>query len=286
MTEFFLLAGGYGKRAEPLSSYLPKPIFPLNGIPLISHISSQLKKGGVSRGNVNLCHMGEKIENIPLPGLDIEYINEKVLSGNRVLKEAAEMDGEYLLVVNGDTYMEVPVRELIKKVDSSGADGAVLLRAKGDGVYSSVIFNGENFLKRDKDPVAGQFMYTGVSVFRKEIVNEFREENLFDSLERIGANIKVLIYDGIWFDLGTPELYFSADSGFRKYYGIKNTNSLSSNVSILPESDITNSIIWENTQVGNRVKLNNCIVTGNMSLENCNYSNKIITPSRIYDLKI
>lgn len=46
------------------------------------------------------------------------------------------------------------------------------------------------------------------------------------------------------------------------------------------------SLFWENTRVGKGVSLKNCIVTGNMSLENCNYSNKIITPSKTYDLKL
>lgn len=285
MTEFFLLAGGIGKRAEPLSNFLPKPLFPLNGTPLINLIAGMLFNAGLNKGYVNLFHQGEKIRNTPLPGMKIEYLYENKLSGNRILKKPHESPGDYLVVINGDTFLEIPLESLINKVSGTGADGALLVRKK-DNKYSSIMFEGDNFIERDRDPLKSSYMYTGISVFRKNIVREFREENLFDSLKRICAEIKILIYDGIWFDLGTPELYFSADSGFRKYYGIKNLNSISGNVSVSPDAEVINTIIWENTKLEKNVNLRNCIVTGNMNLENCNYSNKIITPSKTYDLKL
>lgn len=285
MNEFFLLAGGYGKRAEPLSSFLPKPLFPLNGTPLINLIAGRLFDAGLNKGYVNLFHQGEKIRNTPLPGMKIEYLYEEKLSGNRILKESYGSHGDYLIVINGDTFLDIPFKDLINKVSGTGAEGVLLVRKK-DNEYSSILFKGDSFIERDRDPLKSSYMYTGVSVFRKDIVREFREENLFDSLKRIGANIKVLVYDGIWFDMGTPELYFSADYGFRKYYGIKNLNSLSDNVSVSPEAKITNTIIWKNTKLGKGVNIRNCIVTGDITLNSCDYSNKIITPSKIYDLKI
>ena len=174
MIEFFLLAGGYGKRAEPLSSFLPKPLFPLNGIPLINLIMSMLSDAELKKGYVNLFHQSEKIRNVPLPGMNIKYLYEDKLSGNRILKESYGSSGDHLVVINGDTFLEIPFEGLINRAGKAGTDGVLLLRKKDDE-YPSIIFENDNYIKRDKNPRKSSYMYTGVSVFRKEIVNEFKE---------------------------------------------------------------------------------------------------------------
>ena len=59
---FFILAGGYGERAKPLSLIKPKPIFPVNGQPLIRIMLKQLKDIGLKKGLINLHYMPEKIK--------------------------------------------------------------------------------------------------------------------------------------------------------------------------------------------------------------------------------
>ena len=135
-----------GRRALPLSSCLPKPLFPLGGIPLIKRISGQLKDYGLNNGYINVHHLHEKIRDLPLPGLNIRHIFEKELSGNRILSTlSGRIDGE-LLVINGDTYLEIPFLRMIDEFRAVDTDGVILVRKK-DGNYSSIICDGNIFLR-------------------------------------------------------------------------------------------------------------------------------------------
>ena len=90
MTRFFLLAGGYGKRAQPLSLIKPKPLFTLGGKPLIFIILKQLNDMGIHSGFVNLHYkskdLKESLKNVkninPCPRLHINcnFLTEKGLN--------------------------------------------------------------------------------------------------------------------------------------------------------------------------------------------------------------
>ena len=58
---FFILAGGYGQRARPLSLEKPKPLFPLGGTPLIRLLLAQVRTLGCGSGFVNLHHLAGQI---------------------------------------------------------------------------------------------------------------------------------------------------------------------------------------------------------------------------------
>jgi len=42
-----ILSGGRGKRLKPLTDYIPKPLIPINNIPLIEWQINYLKKFGI-----------------------------------------------------------------------------------------------------------------------------------------------------------------------------------------------------------------------------------------------
>ena len=84
MIDFFILASGYGKRAYPLSLIKPKPLFPLNGIPLLEIMLKKLKESGLDNGFINLHHKPELIrENVHVDS-KIKFFYEEKLSGNKM----------------------------------------------------------------------------------------------------------------------------------------------------------------------------------------------------------
>ena len=44
-----LMAGGFGKRLMPLTKDTPKPMLPINGVPLLERIIKDLKANGLTR---------------------------------------------------------------------------------------------------------------------------------------------------------------------------------------------------------------------------------------------
>ena len=49
-----IMAGGLGKRMQPFTSILPKPLIPINGKPVIIHIMNLFKRFGFSNINISL----------------------------------------------------------------------------------------------------------------------------------------------------------------------------------------------------------------------------------------
>ena len=56
-----LLAAGLGTRLRPLTDRTPKPLIPVNGVPLIFYNLALLKKHGITRVVINLHHLGSQI---------------------------------------------------------------------------------------------------------------------------------------------------------------------------------------------------------------------------------
>jgi len=285
LTDFFILAGGFGKRAEPLSSVLPKPMFPLNGIPLLERLTGQLVSAGLTRGWINTHHLPDKISGYPMKGAEITYVHEAELTGNRILYESRKITGNDMLVLNGDTFLKIPVQALTRALEDTSADGILLVRKK-DGPYSSIIAEGDVFVRRDKDPEASDLMYTGVSLFRNSFLGKLSEENLFDSLERSGCRIAMMNYTGPWLDIGTPENYFLSDRQFRAIHHLPPGNSLSPGVQVEIDAAVSDSIIWSDSRISGDTVITGSIVTEGLHIKNGFYKRKIITPNGQFDLRI
>ena len=283
--KFFILAGGYGKRAQPLSLVKPKPIFPLHGTPLINILLAGLKTAGFKEGFINLHYKPEAIKQVigNNPGLSIKYLYENELSGSKILVHALrhleEID-ESLFILNGDVFLEpskIPVEHMFRNVSKNNYDGALLLRKNTNPVYKSVKTENGFFRYTEINKGGESFMYTGVAVFRKRIIEKINHISFFDTLAAHDFKIKTFVYDGTWMDIGDPHLYIGANAGYKRHLNIDlQTNSLSENVTISPGSHVSNCIAWENTAITGRSTLSNCIVTGNMVLRDVAFSNKII----------
>lgn len=283
--KFFILAGGYGKRAEPLSLVKPKPAFPLHGTPLIKLLLDQLKEKGFEKGFINLHYKPEAIrESIgDMPGLSIKYLYEEELSGSKILTQAltdmTDTD-EFLLILNGDVFLEVleiPVEKMLYRLKETDCGGALLLRKNSSPAYSAVLTEKGFFQGTGKNDGKESFMYTGVALFRKKVIGKIDDTNFFNTLAKYRFKIKTFVYEDTWLDIGSPRLYFDANTIYKNYLK-KNadSNSLSKNVTISEDSRVNNCIVWENTEITGGSILSNCIVTGNLVLEGVNYKDTIV----------
>jgi NDP-sugar pyrophosphorylase family protein len=257
-----------------------------------------LQEKGLREGFINLHHMPQPLrqcveEILEPPGSTaIQFFYEKKLSGSRILKQASGhmTDNDLLLVVNGDSFLEIPVEEMLDKILNKQADGILLVREnkEKDPQYKIILTKEDRFVGRriftgSRKPGKEPLMYTGISLFNRNLVRAIDEINFFDMLEKSDFKIKICNYNSTWLDIGDPKSYFEADAKFKKHLGIGNSNSLSENVFISPDSVVKNCIIWENTRIKNKSVIKNCIVTGNVSLDNVYYENKIINRDTVED---
>lgn len=296
--KYFILAGGYGTRTQPLSFFKPKPIFPLNGKPLIRIILDQLKSKGLETGFINLHHMPDAIREC-VSGMpwkpDIRFFYERELSGSRVLTESLpywqvdDKNFDSLLTVNGDMFLDIPAQEMHEELINSSADGVILVRRNTErcGGYKAILtengfFCGRKLYSCDEE-VPEFLMYTGAGLFKRNVIEAIRDINVFDTLERNGFRIKTFLYEGAWLDIGDPVSYMESNFAYKmlrivNHLNNSNTinNSLSDSVSISGDSVVEHSIIWENTEIKSGSVIKNCIVTGNVILDHVHLEDGII----------
>ena len=87
-----ILAAGKGKRMRPLTLTTPKPLIPVQGIPLIEHHIKALSKAGFSQLVINHAWLGQQIEDFlgdgSQYGVSIKYSRESspLETGGGILK--------------------------------------------------------------------------------------------------------------------------------------------------------------------------------------------------------
>ena len=282
--KFFILAGGYGKRAEPLSMIKPKAAFPLNGVPLLTLLLRQLRAQDCSEGFINLHHLGEQVVAAAGAGRGIRFIPEKKLSGSRMLRLALPYFSDWLLVINGDTFLEIPLAGLLEKAAATDADGILLVRADPAQRYAGLRISEDGFLDCAGPQPGPGLMYAGAALFRKRAVARIDDSNFFSSIRKNRLRFQSVLYTGIWLDFGTPELYFRANWEYQAHCSGRPANALSENVEISAQARVERSVLWENTRIGPGVELSECIVTGNLQLENTRQRGRIISREGIFPL--
>jgi NDP-sugar pyrophosphorylase family protein len=283
--KFFVLAGGYGKRAEPLSLIKPKAVFPLNGVPLLRLLLEQLQGRQRLEGFINAHHLGEQV--VQAAGRDgkVDFVYEKELSGSMVLRQALPFISDWLLVINGDTFLEIPLPALMQKTADPAVDGVLLVRHDPSGNYVHLRSRDGVFLDvRPPDHGPG-VMYAGVALFKKKTLEKIDDMNFFTSIRTHQLHFKTVLYNDIWLDIGTPESYLRANWEFQAHVMEPRSNSLSANVIISPRALVKKSVLWENTRVGENVSLSECIVTGNVVLENISRQRCIVSRQGVFPLR-
>lgn len=118
MTSAIILAGGLGTRLRSAVPDLPKPMAPIAGRPFLAHQMDHWIAQGVQRFVLSVGYRHEVISGHfgrRYRGAAIDYVVETTPlgTGGAVLLAAASLDAdEPALLLNGDTYFDVALRDL------------------------------------------------------------------------------------------------------------------------------------------------------------------------------
>lgn len=112
MAHAVIMAGGKGTRLQNISKDIPKPMFPVNGKPILEYQIESLKKSGIDQIILVVGHLGELIrehfQDGNKFGVRIEYIVEKTPLGTAgALFYLREQLQEDFLLLFGDLMLDV-----------------------------------------------------------------------------------------------------------------------------------------------------------------------------------
>jgi D-glycero-alpha-D-manno-heptose 1-phosphate guanylyltransferase len=228
-----ILVGGFGTRLRNVISDLPKPMAPVNGKPFLEYLLLHLHKYGVKNVILSTGHLSEKIVahfGNEFRGMKILYSHEESpLGTGGAIKLALSLCGDdEVLVMNGDSFFEIDVKQFSDLHHKSGADVSLALRrVENASRYGRILTNAQNritdFKEKSDEPSPG-LINAGVYLIRKKIFLDnspaaasFSIEKDFFEKKCGQVMIKGFEFKGYFIDIGIPEDYSKAQDEFKRF---------------------------------------------------------------------
>jgi len=167
-----ILAGGRGKRLRPITDYVPKPLVPLNNIPIIDWQIKYLKKFGIKEVIICTGYKTEMIQHFLSVkdnfGINIKFSVEKTpLGTGGAIKQAAKsIKDKSFFVINGDTITNIDLKKMLTK---QNAIAAIELRTKF-GIMETLDDKVTKF--REKKEIPNVWMNAGIYHLESRIIKD------------------------------------------------------------------------------------------------------------------
>lgn len=219
-----ILAGGYGMRLREAVNDRPKPMADAGGRPFLEYILGFLRDSGVKEIILCVSYMADYIINHfqdgEKLGLDIRYsVEDEPLGTGGALKLVSSIVKPPFLAMNGDTYFEVNIKELIETHIKKNADCTMAVKElKEESRYGRVILDDEDRVKgfAEKDYTSDSpWINGGVMVIGNAVAEAIPsqkkmsfEAEIMPLLTDKGLKIYAYKSEGYFKDIGIKEAYF------------------------------------------------------------------------------
>jgi MurNAc alpha-1-phosphate uridylyltransferase len=224
-TNAMILAAGLGMRMRPLTDTTPKPLLELCGKTLLDHAFDRLVAAGVQDVIVNAHWKAEQIQSSlaarRAAGRQPRTVlmrEEKLLDTGGSVQAAQKLFGaQPFYVVNGDAYwLDGPrpaLARLAAAFDPAEMDG-VLLVHRGFQVRAEVGFGDFAVDKWGRPSRRGErqvvpYIFAGVQLVAPALLDAMPDApfsmNLAWDRAIAAGRLRVVVHDGLWFHLSTPE---------------------------------------------------------------------------------
>ena len=209
-----IMAGGRGKRLQPLTDTVPKPLLKVGEKPIMEYNLDQLAKFGIDNFWVSLKYLGKKIENYFGSGVEkninIDYVWEKESLGTiGAVSLINNFSHDYILVTNSDLLTNIDYEHFFLEFLKQDADLAVLTIPYQINIPYAVLETQNNFIKSFKEkPTYTYYANGGVYLMKRKFISYIPKNSFYNSTDLmqrlINLNHKVISYPflGYWLDIG------------------------------------------------------------------------------------
>ena len=222
-----VLAAGLGTRLGPITQWIPKPMVPVFGVPIIQHNLIQLREQGIREIIVNLHHMPVQIiqhlKDGNHFGVKVHYSLEPTIMGTAggIKKVEAQLQDGTFVVVNADTYRVMDLKTVLRHHKRKKRVLTLLLqenphlppeRAVWVDKRGAVVRFLDLYQKDGDQGTPADFL--GVQVAEPELLSHIPPDQpweihrvymrLLSSGSRVGGHLQL----GYWKDLGSLDGYW------------------------------------------------------------------------------
>jgi len=216
-----ILAGGEGKRLRSVINDVPKPMAPINGKPFLEYLILQLRKQNIKDIIFSIGYKGSIIKSYFQDGdnwdINIEYSEEdKPLGTGGALRKAGELiDDEQFIVMNGDSFFDIELKQLISFHEDKQAVATIGLafvetieryghvEIRNDGEVTKFVEKGNS--------VSAGYINGGIYLLTSKLINKIPlgqvslETEVLPNL--IGRGLFGMKFKSFFIDIGNPEEY-------------------------------------------------------------------------------
>lgn len=222
-----VLAGGLGTRLRPLTDVLPKPLLPVDEMPILEIILRQLRAAGVDHVTLALHYKADLVQRMigdgSQLGLRVDYsVSEERLGTAGPLSLIPRPTGS-CVVLNADILTDLDFADLIASHQESGCVATVVLtRHEQDIPFGVADTDGQARLAGYQEkPTVGFLVNAGIYAIEPEAWEKFVPGVYLDVPDLIrralasGVPLNAYAHGGRWIDIGTVESFERASQAFR-----------------------------------------------------------------------
>ena len=187
-----ILCAGYGKRLQPITNDIPKPLLNIKNINLLENTLRFVQSIGINKIKINTFYLGEKIQNFiesknyPL-NIDLVSDGEKILdTGGGIFNLIKQTEEEDFLILNPDTLWNSNYINTFNEMEKYYFKNKVknLLMVVNKNKSFDTRFKGDFSLNKNKltKEIENDFIYTGCQILNKKVFQNINS-NIFSISE-------------------------------------------------------------------------------------------------------
>src|ERR1044071_6995931 len=296
-----VLSAGYGTRLWPLTEDRTKPAIPILGKPLVGYVAEYLAGYGIDEIVVNLHHRPESVRRAlgdgSRFGVKLYYVEEpEILGTSGALDNTREFfERETFVVVNGKIFTDIDLSAALETHRRMNALATLVLLPNTRRERFTVVETEAGRIRRfggmpvNEGPVP--LMFTGIHILEPRIFEYVPRGVFSDSVIHVyppaiakGEVIAAHVASGKWRELSTLKRYL--DISVELLHEEGKSFVAGANAGIALPSAITDSILWDNVEVGGGARINRAILADNVKIgANEVIENAVVVPRQLVEGK-
>jgi NDP-sugar pyrophosphorylase family protein len=220
-----ILAGGKGTRLAPYTTIFPKPLMPIDDMPILEIVIRQLAHHGIKDITLAVGHLAELLMAYfgdgTKFGVNIDYSREDEPLGTAGPISLISDLNETFLVMNGDLLATLDYSAMWKYHKERCAMATLASHRRDIKIDLGVIESEDGWIKDYiEKPTYHYLVSTGIYIFEPEILQYIKKGGHLDLPElvlrllRQGQKVNVYHFDGYWLDIGRHDDYDTAIQEF------------------------------------------------------------------------
>lgn len=260
---------------------MPKPLVPILGKPVISHIFDLLAENQFTNAVVATAYMAEQIESLNHESLSLNFVREKEPLGTAgCVKNAENLLPETFLVISGDAVCDFDLKKAMEIHIKSGCNASMLLAGSKSPLEYGVVLTKNGFVTgfNEKPPLSQALsdkINSGIYILNKNVldyVNNFPcdfARDVFPAMLNSGDKICAIDCGGYWCDIGDLQSYYNCNiDALNRRIKLKGNGIMTG--SAAGSADVHGSIVFDGAVIGENSRVVGSIICRNTIIgKNC-----------------